>query len=359
MQLDQLRQSLESTDSGRALLQSWGLQDLELGWRNLVHLSQSVGLENLHHLATLLGRLLPRVPDPDMALNNLERFLANPAGSRRLPQLLDTRARLLETQLQLLGTSQFLSDVLVNQPDFLDMLRVPLRKSPSQRELTDGLLAEVDAAFEDSRLLQIFRHFRQRHLLRIGANDVIRDRPLEEITRDLSRVADASLEAALAVSLRHVAQRFGEPFTTAGKPARCAILAFGKHGGEELNYSSDIDLMFLYDEEGESRGKRVGAIDNQEFFGRVVTEVVRLLSAHSDQGQAYRIDLRLRPEGHRGPLARSPGQHPIVLRHAWPNLGAPSAHQAAAGRGRSRVGQGVSPGHRAVCLSQVPWLRRD
>src|SRR5262249_32983528 len=89
------------------------------------------------------------------------------------------------------------------------------------------------------------------------------------------------------------------------QPARCVILAFGKHGGEELNYSSDIDLMFLYDDEGQTRGKRVTHISNDEFFGRVLTEGVKLLSAHTDQGQAYRIGLRLRPEGQRGALARS------------------------------------------------------
>src|SRR5205823_14674151 len=92
---------------------------------------------------------------------------------------------------------------------------------------------------------------------------------------------------------------------TAGQPARCVVLAFGKLGGEELNYSSDIDLMFLYDDEGTTRGKRVTSISNDEFYGRVVGEIVRLLSAHTDRGQAYRVDLRLRPEGHRGPLARS------------------------------------------------------
>src|SRR5438045_4587923 len=63
--------------------------------------------------------------------------------------------------------------------------------------------------------------------------------------------------------------------------------------------------MFLYDEEGATRGRRITSISNEEFYGRVVGEVVRLLSAHTDRGQAYRIDLRLRPEGHRGPLARS------------------------------------------------------
>jgi glutamate-ammonia-ligase adenylyltransferase len=82
-------------------------------------------------------------------------------------------------------------------------------------------------------------------------------------------------------------------------------MAFGKLGGEELNYSSDVDLMFIYDEEGATKGRRVTFVSNDDFYARVTSEVVRLLTTHTDRGQAYRIDLRLRPEGYRGPLARS------------------------------------------------------
>jgi glutamate-ammonia-ligase adenylyltransferase len=305
MHLDQLRHCLESLEQARPLLHAWGLRDPERGWRNLAHLADAVGPDLLRELCHPLGRLLARCPDPDMALNNLERFLANPAGAQQLPTLLEHRARTLETLLQLLSTSQYFSDLLVTNPDYLDMLRVPLRRSPSPAELRDQLRAEVDAAFEDSAVLRAFRRFRQRQVLRIGSNDIIRDRPLEEITRDISHVADVALEVALATALRHIGKRFGEPYTAAGRPARCVVLAFGKLGGEELNYSSDIDLMFVYDDEGGTRGKRGSSIDNGEFFGRVVTEIVRLLSAPTPSGQAYRTDLRLRPEGQLGPLARS------------------------------------------------------
>jgi glutamate-ammonia-ligase adenylyltransferase len=305
MHVDQLRQNLASEEQARALLDNWRLRDLERGWRNLTHLANAIGVDALRDLCNPLTRILPRCPDPDMALNNFERFLANPAGAQRLHVLREHRARTLETVLQLLSTSQFFSDLLVANPEHLDMLRVPLRRSPSAKELQNQLQADVQTAYEDSAVLRSFRRFRQRQILRIGTNDIIRDRPLEEITRDISRVADVALEVALETALRHLAGRFGEPFTAAGQPARCVILAFGKHGGEELNYSSDIDLMFVYDDEGTTRGKRINSISNQEFYGRVVGEVVRLLSAHTEQGQAYRIDLRLRPEGHRGPLARS------------------------------------------------------
>jgi glutamate-ammonia-ligase adenylyltransferase len=305
MHLDQLRQSLESAGTARALLNGWNLRDAERGWRNLTLLGEALTLEGLRELCTPLGRLMPRCPDPDMALNNLERFLATPGNARLLSTLLENRARPLEILLQLLGTSESFSDLLVANPDYLEMLRVPLRRSPSQAEMQAQLRAEIDAAYEDSAVLRAFRRFRQRHLLRIGANDIVRDRPLEEVTRDLSRVADAALEVALGTALRNIGKRFGEPHAASGQPARCVILAFGKHGGEELNYSSDIDLMFVYDEEGATRGKRVTSVGSDEFFGRVVGEVVRLLSANTDRGQAYRVDLRLRPDGHRGSLARS------------------------------------------------------
>src|SRR5262245_20388170 len=146
-----------------------------------------------------------------MALNNLERFFANSAGPALVPALLENRARNFEILLGLFSTSQLFSDLLARYPDYLDMLRVPLRRSPSFAELRAGLLAEVDAATEDAALLRAFRRFRHRQLLRIGTNDIIRDRPLDEITRDISRTADAALDVALTVALRQVARRFGEP----------------------------------------------------------------------------------------------------------------------------------------------------
>jgi len=307
MQLEQLRNSLDSLNSARPLLHTWNLRDAERGWRNLTGLAGAVSLDALREICTPLGRLLPRCADPDMALNNLERFLANPAGVGQIPVLLENRARILEILLLLFSTSQSFSDLLSLNPDYLDMLRVPLRRSPSQAELQTQLQEEVDAAHEDSAVLRILRRFRQRQMLRIGTNDIIRDRPLEEITRDISRVADVAIEVALNVALRQVGKRFGQPFTGDNRPVSCVVLAFGKHGGEELNYSSDIDLMFVYSEEGATRGKRITSIGNDEFFARVVGEVVRLVSSHTDRGHAFRVDLRLRPEGHRGPLARSLG----------------------------------------------------
>jgi len=250
-----------------------------------------------------LGRLLPRTADPDMALNNLERLLAQPAARNQLPDMLASRQRGLDSALHLLATSQFFADALTVNPDFLDIVRNPPRRHPPPGELLNELRAEVEAAEDDPGVLRAFRRFRHRHTLRIGINDIIRDRPLEEVTRELSRLADTSLEVAIQHAHKSLVPRFGQP-SAAGKPTRLAALAFGKLGGEELNYSSDIDLMFVYDADGETVGKSAG-YTNAEYYTRLISEVIRLLSNLTDRGFAYRVDLRLRPEGGRAPLARS------------------------------------------------------
>src|SRR5262249_37942817 len=111
------------------------------------------------------------------------------------------------------------------------------------------------------------------------------------------------VEAATRSALDQARARFGTPAGPDGRPARFVVLALGKLGGEELNYSSDIDLIFLYDADGQADGPR--PVSNAEFFARAGGEIVRRLPDHTALGQAYRVDMRLRPEGEQGPLARS------------------------------------------------------
>ena len=106
MHIDDILQYLESPQESRSLFQEWNLRDPERGHQNLTRLAQAIGPERLSELSQPLARLLPRSPDPDMALNSLERFLGNPAGAQQLPSLIEGRARTLEKLLQLFGTSQ-------------------------------------------------------------------------------------------------------------------------------------------------------------------------------------------------------------------------------------------------------------
>src|SRR5271156_3048354 len=108
MQTDELRLCLESGEQARNLLRDWGIHDIERGQNNLARLMATLGLEAVRELCHPLGRLLPRCPDADMALNNLERYFTS-VGPAPLPMLLESRARTLETILQLFSVSQFFS----------------------------------------------------------------------------------------------------------------------------------------------------------------------------------------------------------------------------------------------------------
>ncbi|WP_020471678.1 bifunctional [glutamate--ammonia ligase]-adenylyl-L-tyrosine phosphorylase/[glutamate--ammonia-ligase] adenylyltransferase [Zavarzinella formosa] len=277
------------------LLDSWGLEDFARGFRNL----QAIG----GHLGTgfsawlpYFTKYLPESPDPDLALNALERILANKPSLEFRDRLFADDGARFGALVQLIGTSQFFGDVLALDPDFLETATAPLRGTPTLDELTETLRQSVNLAGDDNGVLRTIRRFRREQLLRIGVNDIVRDRPLEEITADLSRVADAALIVGWETALRSMCLRYGNP-------GRACVLAFGKLGGGELNYSSDIDLIVVYDEEGRTTGRR--PVGHDEFYSRVVSELIRLLSSHTDRGQAYRVDFRLRPEGQRGALAKS------------------------------------------------------
>jgi glutamate-ammonia-ligase adenylyltransferase len=280
------------------------LQAPERGRRNLTSLAQHLGQQHWSATAALLSGSLAHCADPDMAVNHLERLARSPQIRLLWPLLLQEHGRGLEALVHLLSVSHFFADVLTDEPTLLERICNPPQQLPTAHELTRQLCQELATAADDATVLRVIRRFRRRYLLRIGIYDILRRRSLEEVTRDLSRLADAIVEATLQHALRTMTVRFGVPLSAHGQPARLAVLALGKLGGEELNYSSDIDLLFVYDHEGQTNSRRA-PLSNSEYFSRVVAELVRLLSSHTDAGIAYRVDLRLRPEGQRGPLARS------------------------------------------------------
>ena len=284
---------------------TWGLRQPERAKRNLAALTQNLGPRLGVSLLNALQEILPQSPDADLALNNLDRLMANPKAREQFPELVADNAVGLRALMQLLAISQFFADTLTHYPETIHDVHTPNVQVPTPDELHQQLKLAVESCGDDSTLLKALRRFRQVQMLRIGVNDILRDRPLEEIVREISRVADATIDVALHCALKTLRRKFGTPTTASGQPARFVGLAFGKLGGEELNYSSDIDLMFVYDEDGQTIGKRTEGIPNAEFYGRVVTEVVRLLSSNTDRGVAYRTDLRLRPGGAYAALTRS------------------------------------------------------
>jgi glutamate-ammonia-ligase adenylyltransferase len=282
-----------------------GVRDAERAARALADLTRCAGPGGLELVAQIVGQLdvvLPRCADPAMALANLDRFVAGAGHFEATLDQLGRNPRTTEILLQVFSTSQYLSDVLFRDPQLLDWL-VARPEGRDRDDLCTELWNSISALESDTEARLALRRFRQRETLRIGYNDIVRGFPLELITQDLSSLAEACVEAAVRLAGAHAYERFGTPMTRLGPEARFVVLGLGKLGGQELNYSSDIDLMFLYDEDGQTTGPKV--LSNAEYFARMGSEIVRLLADHTALGFAYRVDMRLRPDGMQGALARS------------------------------------------------------
>ena len=275
-------------------------------------------LANLHGLApspaegALLEPLLPRLlaevaaaPDPDMALNNLERLAAQ--GDRAaLLRTLGGHPGAIHLLARLGGTSQFLADSLRRYPQLLAWLLEP---SIMRQWLADDFEAELTASLAPFTRREArwnaLRRFKYRQLLRIGSRDILGDADLTVTTEELSRLADVCLAAACRWAEEALEPLYGVPIAPDGTRTGFAVIGMGKLGGDELNYSSDIDLIFVYGDDGETSGGSEGSVPNGRYFAEAAKAVVAAVESMTDEGYAFRVDLRLRPEGRSGALILS------------------------------------------------------
>jgi [glutamine synthetase] adenylyltransferase / [glutamine synthetase]-adenylyl-L-tyrosine phosphorylase len=245
-----------------------------------------------------LRALLCNVPSPDRALVQLDRFLE---ASFSPSSMLDDFAHydgLLEAFVRLVSASTFLADTLVRDSElFRWMILSGVLHEERSRESFFIAAGETSARFPTAeRRITSLRRFQRRELLRIAARDILIEPAFDVTVREISWLADAVVSVLLDESRAQVSERFG------GDPRmRIAILGLGKLGGEELNYSSDIDLMVVYEE-------NTGPADAMETHERVV-RVIETLTGHltrqTSEGFFYRTDFRLRPDGSAGPIALS------------------------------------------------------
>ena len=280
-----------SPELRRAVLSASGLQNVERAYVNLRALAgRGARREQFVRLAVLACDIWRREPDPDMALNNWERFVSDLPDAGAHFQLLLAQPRRLEILLGVFSRSQFLADTLVRNREFLDTVTDPARLNrPLDRaRLTRELAALSKASPAHAAWLDALRRFRRRETLRIGIRDLCLGAPVENVTADLSVLADAIVAAALHREWREM----GRP--AARLESHFCVVALGKLGGGELNYSSDIDLLGLCDEAGAARGV--------ETFAHLTERLHAALSRHTEEGYAYRVDLRLRPHGGSGEL---------------------------------------------------------
>ena len=201
--------------------------------------------------------------------------------------------------------SDFVAQSCARDPTLLhDLLeRYDLRKSFTTAEV--AALAPTPAAepVAETRMLEELRRWRRRAFVRIAWRDLMGWAELQETLLELSAFADAAIDAAARYARQLLVGRYGEPRSADGVAQPLVIVAMGKLGGRELNFSSDVDLVMLFPEYGETDGAR--PISNEEFFVRLGQTLIRLLDAPTDDGFVLRVDMRLRPFGDSGPLVSS------------------------------------------------------
>src|SRR5215471_4594855 len=263
-------------------------QDRPRAEREIAELSRYLGLG----AGEQFERLMAGSPAPERALQYFvrlrerqpaafERLIASPPGLRHL--------------VAVFTHSRFLSEDILENPEWVAELgRVHLVVSAEQlrAELERTLPPGVPHPLELAK-------FRRRQILRILVRDVLGFGTLPEICTELSDLADVILETAYERIYGDLVARYGTPREETGAgDAHFAVVALGKLGGRELNYSSDIDLMFLYSCTGYTNGP--DRITNKEFFKQAANRLTALLSTYTPEGLCYRVDLRLRPDGSLG-----------------------------------------------------------
>jgi [glutamine synthetase] adenylyltransferase / [glutamine synthetase]-adenylyl-L-tyrosine phosphorylase len=240
-----------------------------------------------------------------MALNNLERYAATVDRTVLFGTLAvhPGAAALLAT---IFGASQALADTLRRHPHLLAWLLEPavMREWPAE-DLAGELETTLVPFKTRERRANAVRRFKSRQLLRLGARDLLGDADLVVTTRELANLADVCLGVAWRDAEAAARAQYGEPRDDEGRETGLAVIGMGKLGGQELNYSSDIDLMFVYGADGETTGGTAGRLPNGEYFARVARDIVAAIEGSTDEGYVFRVDLRLRPEGRSGPVAMS------------------------------------------------------
>src|SRR5438445_4744802 len=257
---------------------------------------------------TLVGALpglLAESPDPDSALILFERLVGESTGE--MVRQLNRNNFLAHYAIVVFGHSRFLGETLIQNTDLLQsfLRERNLDRSFSREEFHESLARFRSRSFESDVSLLLAR-FKRREYVRIMLRDVLKIAPLAETTAEISALSDVLIEEAVREAESAMEHRFGLPqhLDAEGRALTTpfAVLSLGKLGGSELNYSSDIDLLFVY---GDGSEPGTAQISNREYFVRLAQQLTEILSRPTAEGAVFRTDLRLRPQGNEGEMAIS------------------------------------------------------
>lgn len=338
------------TEQVRRILSAYGLTDIDQADRNLQAMAGDP--HTRRQLAAILPILLESIShtaNPDQALNHWERLLYGVTRSNFL-EYLRSSPRMLDLLCTIFGNSDSLAFTIIRDPMLVFWLAEEdaLSKPPKRARIEQSLQEQVGHLTVKELKLEVLRRFRRREMLRIGVRDLLRLADVPETTASLSDLASILIQAAYEIVDADLRRQYGVPMHKNRQggwvETGFVVLGMGKLGGHELNYSSDVDLIYVYEShEGETRlpgGKDVGkpagvGISNEEYFEILSRELTKALVEPTKEGYLFRVDLRLRAEGTVGQLARSLDEYDkyystrgqvwerLALLKAWPIAGSP------------------------------------
>ncbi|CCG85810.1 bifunctional [glutamate--ammonia ligase]-adenylyl-L-tyrosine phosphorylase/[glutamate--ammonia-ligase] adenylyltransferase [Erwinia piriflorinigrans] len=235
-----------------------------------------------------------------------------PSFTQPLPVLLADQVTRLDPlfsgasfrQQAVLVFSDFIRTSLIQFPTWWQQLQAQPPQPDEWQHYRQWLQTQLAAAQDENALMRELRRFRRHMLTRIAWMQTLAESTTEQSLRQLSELAETLIVAARDWLWHACCADLGTPMNAAGEPQPLLILGMGKLGGVELNFSSDIDLIFTWPENGTTRGGR-RELDNAQFFTRLGQRLIKVLNQATADGFVYRVDMRLRPFGDSGPLVLS------------------------------------------------------
>ncbi len=326
---DQLDDEAAST-----ILRAAGFEDAETAADRIkkfrssysVRMLDSPGRARLRRLFPDLLRAVAGQGDPVQALGRILEVLEPVARRSAYLALLAERPLALSQLVRLCAASPRISRLLGRHPLLFDelldarTLYAPLKRDALESELAERLSAVTPGDTEQE--MACLRQFKHANTLRVAAADIAEVFPLMVVSDYLTEIAETTVRKSLELARRDVVSRYGKPIvkTADGEAAvPFAVIAYGKLGGIELGYGSDLDLVFIHGEGGgggQTDGER--CVDNSVFFGRLAQRTIHFLSAMTADGMLYEVDSRLRPDGSKGILVNALDALETYLREkAW------------------------------------------
>jgi len=294
-----------------SLLRPYGFEEIKRADTNLQLIAEEPRVrqffaEILDDFLSALGQ----TPEPDRGLNDFERFTRAAISKSQLFSYLREDPATVSRAATIFGGSPFLSEILIRNPEYFYWVFDPavLKRRRTKREILRDFSQALRLLKTKENRIDLLRIFKRKEILRIGVRDLLREASVEEILTELSDLADVLIQKGYEICDQALRERYGRPSyrDRSGKQVRVGftIIAMGKLGGGELNFSSDVDLLYLYETRtGKTTGIRGDAesrIANADYFRRLAQQVTAALNTATGQGYVYRVDLRLRPEGEKG-----------------------------------------------------------